>query len=165
MIHAARKRRKDAPYFSRSAGDPAPLVHRVKRRVVFSDADPMGVLWHGRYPAFFETAAAELHRLCGLGYADFHNAALLAPIVRLQVDYLLTVPLDEEVTIEAALHWNEAARIDTAYAIIKPDGRTAARGFTIQLFTPRTGELLLASPEIWNTCRRRWMAGEFAFLQ
>ena len=161
-----RKNRNHTPYVQRRPEDPSPLVHRVKRRVVFSDADPMGVLWHGRYPAFFETAAAELHRQCGLGYADFRDAAILAPIVQLKVDYLVSVYLDEEVLIEAALHWNEAARIDTEYAIIKPDGRIAAKGCTIQLFTcQKTAEMLVASPEIWTSCRRRWSAGEFAFLQ
>jgi len=166
MSHPSRNRRNETPYFQRHPEDPAPLVYRVKRRVVFSDADPMGVLWHGRYPAFFETAAAELHRLCGLGYADFRAAALFGPIVRLQVDYLASALLDEEVTIQARLHWNEAARIDTEYAIIKPDGSTAAKGCTIQLFTcSKTRKMLLASPEILNTCRSRWQAGEFAFLK
>jgi len=67
----SRKRRKNSFYFERRAEDPAPLSFEVKRRVLFSDADPMGVLWHGRYPAFFELAAAELHRACGLGYLLF----------------------------------------------------------------------------------------------
>jgi len=166
MSHTPRKNRKDAPYFQPQNEDPAPLVLRVTRRVVFSDADPMGVLWHGRYPAFFEMAAAELHRQCGLGYKDFHLARIAAPIVRLQADYLVPVFLDEEVTIQATLHWSEAARLNTEYAIIKPDGVTAAKGYTIQLFVcSKTLGMLIASPEIWTTCRRRWMAGEFAFLQ
>ena len=163
---ATRKRRKNAPYFERGSDDPSPLVLRMKRRVLFSDADPMGILWHGRYPAFFEIAAAELHRACGLGYADFNSAALRAPIAKLHIDYLASVFLDEEVTIQVSLFWNEAARLDTEYAIIKADGRLAARGFTIQLFTTaETGAPLLASPAMLNDCRRKWLAGELDSLQ
>jgi acyl-CoA thioester hydrolase len=162
----ASRRRKRTTYFDREPAGPAPLSFRLTRRVVFSDADPMGVLWHGRYPAFFEAAAAELHRHCGLGYGDFHEAELRAPIAKLQVDYLVSAFLDEEVGIQATLVWNEAARMDTEYVITKADGRVAATGFTVQLFTcGRTSQLLLASPALLNRCRERWRAGEFDFLK
>jgi acyl-CoA thioester hydrolase len=166
MRTAASHRRKRGGFFDRQPADPAPLTFRLIRRVVFGDADPMGILWHGRYPAYFEAAAAELHRLCGLGYADFFSAEVRAPIARLKVDYLASAFLDEVITVAATLFWNEAARIDTEYLITKADGRIAARGCTVQLFTcAKSSELLLASPAILETCRRRWRSGEFAFLQ
>ena len=161
-----RNRRKDEPHFARRAGDPAPLTVRVKRRTLFSDADPMGILWHGRYPAFFESAAAELHHACGLGYLDYQREGVYAPIVQLHVDYLAPVLLEEEVTIAATLVWNDAARIDTEYVILKPDGRLAARGYTVQLFTSAaTGLPLLAPPSFVALSRQSWRDGAFASLQ
>jgi len=166
MSLSTRKRRKGEPYFARRTEDPAPLTFRIKRRTLFSDADPMGILWHGRYPAFFESAAAELHRACGLGYLDFQQANVYAPIVQLHIDYIASVLLDEEVMVEATLVWNDAARIDTEYAIVKPDGRIAARGFTVQLFTASaTGIPLLAPPCFVEASRQAWRDGEFAYLQ
>ena len=161
-----RKRRKDGPYFERRESDPSPLTFQIKRRVLFSDADPRGILWHGRYPAFFESAAAELHRACGLGYLDFQQAGIRAPIVQLHVDYIASVFLEEEATIQATLVWNDAARIDTEYAIVKADGRLAARGCTIQLFTDAaTGAPLITSPAFVETSRQDWRNGRFASLQ
>ena len=166
MTLPARKRRKDGPYFERRAGDPSPLTICVKRRVLFSDADPMGILWHGRYPAFFEAAAGELHRACGLGYLDFQRAGIQAPIVQLHIDYVASVLLEEEVSIHASLVWNDAARIDTEFAIIKPDGRLAARGCTVQLFTEAsTGAPLLTPPAFAECSREAWRTGKFANLQ
>jgi len=166
MNQNPRKHRRREPYFESQPGDPTPLTIRVSRRVLFSDADPMGVLWHGRYPAFFESAAAELHRTCGLGYLDFHNAGIQAPIVQLHVDYIAPARLEEEVTIQVSLHWNDAARIDTEYTILRKDGDLVARGYTVQLFTSAlTAEPLLTPPAFVEASRRAWRSGRFAALQ
>jgi len=161
-----RQRRKSGMYFERHAGDPAPLTVQVKRRVLFSDADPMGILWHGRYPAFFEAAAAELHRACGLGYLDFQNAGIRAPIIQLQIAYLNSIFLEEEVTIQGILVWNDAARIDTEYSIIKSNGQLASHGCTVQLFTEaESGAPLLTSPAFVEASRQAWRDGQFSSLQ
>lgn len=161
-----RKHRGRTPYFVAQPGDPAPLKTRISRRVLFSDADPMGVLWHGRFPAFFEAAAAELHRACGLGYLDFHKAGVQAPIVQLHIDYIAPAYLEDEVTVQAALHWNDAARIDTEYTILKADSRLVARGYTVQLFTSApSGEPLFSLPAFVAASRQAWRAGQFADLQ
>ena len=159
-------RKRRAPYFEPQPGAPAPLKTSVSRRVLFSDADPMGILWHGRFPAFFEAAASELHRACGLGYLDFHKAGVQAPIVQLHIDYISPAFLEEEVTVQATLHWNDAARIDTEYTILKADGRPVARGYTVQLFTSAPGVTpLFTTPAFVEASRQAWRAGQFAALQ
>ena len=161
-----RKHRGRSPYFEPQPGNPSPLKMRVSRRVLFSDADPMGVLWHGRFPAFFEAAAAELHRACGLGYLDFHKAGVQAPIVQLHIDYITPAYLEDEVTVQAALHWNDAARIDTEYTILKADSRLVARGYTVQLFTSApSGAPLFTLPAFVEASRQAWRDGQFAALQ
>lgn len=166
MNHRLRKQRTRTPYFEPRPGDPAPLKIRVCRRVLFSDADPMGVLWHGRFPAFFEAAAAELHRACGLGYLDFQKAGIQAPIVQLHIDYIAPAYLEEVVTVEAALHWNDAARIDTEYTILRADSHPVARGFTVQLFTSApSGAPLFITPAFVDASRQAWLGGQFAALQ
>ena len=52
-------RRKKA-YFAQIPGAPPPIEVEIRRRVRFSDADPMAIMWHGRYPLLFEEAAEEL---------------------------------------------------------------------------------------------------------
>jgi acyl-CoA thioester hydrolase len=155
-------RRRKNGYFERIEGMPDPVSVSVRRRVNFSEADVMGIAWHGRYLMFFEDASTKLGRRCGLSYADFYNANLRAPIVQLHIDFFHPLLLDEEFTVTASLIWNEGARLNTEYSIIKNDLSTAATGYTVQMFTDgASGEVLIASPELLERCRNRWKSGEF----
>ena len=59
--------RKRKSYFETGAGAPAPVVAEVCRRVHFSEADPMGIVWYGRYSLFLKR-----HQKSLAGYADLH---------------------------------------------------------------------------------------------
>jgi acyl-CoA thioester hydrolase len=155
-------RRKKNGYFERVEGTPEPVSVSVKRRVNFSEADVMGIAWHGRYLIFFEDASAALGRRCGLSYLEFYEANLRAPIVQIHIDFFQPLLLDEEFTVTASLIWNEGARLNTEYSILKNDGSTAATGYTVQMFTDgASGEVLIASPELLEKCRKMWRSGEF----
>ena len=154
------RRRQKGGYFANEPDAPAPLVAHVKHRVSFSDADAMGVLWHGRYAELFEQANEELGRRCGMSYADFHRASLAAPVVQLHVDYFAPARLGEELEILGRMIWTGGARINIEYEIRKSDGSLAASGYTIQMFVDASGEALLASPPLLENCRDRWRAGE-----
>lgn len=148
-------------YFETVPGAPPPLTVVVRRRIRFSDTDPMAIMWHGRYPLLFEEAAEELGRRIGLSYADYFEAGLRAPIVALHVDYVQPLLLDEEVAIEASLYWHDGARLNTGYRIYKPDGSLATTGCTVQLLTDhRSGLPCLVVPELLRRCQERWRAGE-----
>ena len=154
-------RRKKNGYFERIEGMPESVSFSVKRRVNISEADVMGIAWHGRYLIFFEDASTELGKRCGLSYMDFYETNLRAPIVQLHIDFFQPLLLDEEFTVTASLIWNEGARLNTEYSIIKNDGSIAATGYTIQMFTDgASGEVLIASPELLERCRKRWKAGD-----
>lgn len=154
-------RRRKNGYFKRVEGAPEPVSVSVSRRIGFSEADVMGIAWHGRFPVFFEEASAELGRKCGLSYKEFYDTNLRAPIVQLHIDYYRSLLLDEKFAVTASLIWNDGARLNTEYSVIKNDGTISATGYTIQMFTDgSTGEVLISSPELLERCRIRWKAGE-----
>jgi acyl-CoA thioester hydrolase len=155
-------RRKKEGYFKRVEGVPDPIEVIVKRRVSFGEADVMGIAWHGRYPAYFEMASAELGKKCGLSYDDFRREDLRAPIVQFHVDYFSPLFLDEEFQIIAKLVWDEGARLNTEFVILKSAGEVASTGYTVQMFTDgETGEPCMISPPLLDKCREKWKAGEF----
>lgn len=155
-------KRKKEPYFERIEDAPAPLVVAVRRRVHFSEVDPLAIVWHGRYPSFFEEGSEELGRLCGMSYRDFYEAGLRAPIAKLHIDYFKPLQLAEEFTIRTALIWNDASRLNTEYYLLKDDGSIATSGYTVQVFTyASSGDVCMVSPQILQKCRERWKAGEF----
>jgi len=159
-------RRKDDAYFERIPGSPASLTFSVKRRVAFSEVDVMGIVWYGRYPLFFEDAAQELGRRCGLSYQDFYEARLRAPIAQFHIDYRQPLYLGEECTIKASLVWCEGAKLLTEYEIRKADDSIATRAYTVQLLIDSgTSEVYTVTPELLERVRRRWLAGEFTCLK
>lgn len=155
------KTRNRSTYFERIPGTPDPVVVEIKRRVRFNEADPMAVVWHGRYPLYFEEASEALGRKCGLSYPEYFEAGLRAPVIEFHIDYFKPLFLDEEFTIRASLIWNEGARLNTEYQLIKQDSSIASIGYMVQLFIDeKTGAPLMVSPELLEQCRRRWKAGE-----
>lgn len=159
-------RRRTQGYFKRSDSDPAPLRVSVKRRVAFREVDAVAIVWHGRYASYFEDAATELRRACGLTYVDFRDAGLRAPIVQFHVDHHGPLLLDEEITVGASLIWSEAARLNTEYEVRKSGGAVAATGYSVQMLVEAaTGEPCLSPPPLLRRCHERWRRGEFSCLQ
>jgi acyl-CoA thioester hydrolase len=153
-------RRRKGGYFLTDPDAPAPLVVRLTERIHFSDVDPMGVLWHGRFAKLFEKANEALGAVCEMTYADFYREHIRAPIVQLHVDYFAPVPLAEEVQIIGKMIWSDAARMDIEYEVRNRDGTLAATGYTVQMFVDSDGIPLLAPPAMQEKCRRKWRAGE-----
>lgn len=168
-------RRAKTLYFPRNPGDPAPLRLSVTRRARLSEVDPLGIVWFGNYARFFEEASTELGRRCGLSYADFREARLLAPIAQFHVDYLTPIRLDEPFTVSCSYVWNPGARLNAEYEIAKPGakpggepgGEPVARGWSVQLFLDAAADLRVCvlTPPLLERCRERWLRGEWKDLQ
>ncbi len=151
--------RRKKEYFKREPGPP-PLEYTFRRRARFGEVDAMAVMWHGHYAALFEEASTELRRMTGLGYEDFFEAEIYAPIVQLHVDYFKSLLLDELFTVKARMLWTDAARINTEYEVTKEDGTLAATGYTVQLFcSARTGEPCFTVPPLLEKRHDAWKAG------
>lgn len=148
------------PYFQPSTGAPPPLTEVIHRQVRFEEVDPVGIVWHGRYPSYLEDARTALGTRYGLGYEDFIHHEIMAPIKRMYLDYRLPLRFRDEFTVQAILHWNDAARLDFEFVIRNAAGETATTGYTIQIMLDREANLLLVPPPFVEEFRRRWRAGE-----
>jgi len=161
-----KNRRSNGIYFPRLPGAPAPLTARVVRPVLFSDVDPMGIVWFGRYPLFLEFGAGMLSRETGLSYESLNDARLLAPVARLDIDYLRPIRLGEEITVTASMIWTGSAKMAIEYAIIGSDGSLRARAATTQLFLDAaTGQPHWVTPPFIEAINEKWRNGGFACLQ
>ena len=153
--------RRKKTYFKREPNAPSSLVYTHSRRARFGEVDAMAVVWHGHYAVLFEEASTELRRMSGLGYDNFFNAGVYAPIVQLHVDYFQPLELDELFTVKASMLWTDAARINIEYEISREDGSLAATGYTVQLFiSATTGESCFALPPLMEEQQEQWRAGK-----
>lgn len=155
-------RRQKRGYFPAEPDAPAPIIVRLRERIRFSDVDPMGILWHGRYAKLFEAANEELGRVCGMTYVEFRRDKLVAPIVQLHVDYHAPLRLGELVTVVGRMIWCEGARMNIEYEVLNESGTLAASGYTVQMFVDAEGDPVLVVPAMQALSRKRWRAGEFA---
>jgi len=146
------------PYFQPVPGAPAPLHAIVKRQVRFEEVDSIGIVWHGRYPGYFEEARVALGNKYGVGYSDFIRNKLPIPIRQLGVDYFEPLFFEDEIEIEAILHWSEAARINYEY-IIRRDETVVCTGYTVQLMLDESLELLLSPPPFYADFMEKWKKG------
>ncbi len=148
------------PYFPLVEGAPLPLRKIVKREVRFEEVDALGIVWHGRYPSYFEDARVALGYKFGIGYMELYENGISAPIKQLHIDYHRPLKFREEFTIEGILHWTEAAKINCEFIIRDSKDRIATTGYSVQLMLNRNNELFMVHPPFLEELRKKWNAGE-----
>lgn len=146
-------------YFKTGPDAPEPLRMDTLRTIRFEEVDPLGIVWHGRYPSYFEDARVALGDRYGIGYADFRRERVAAPIKQMRADYILPLRFGERCTITALLHWTEATRINFEFEIRNQNGQLTTTGCTVQLFLDERGGMLMSPPDFYLHFLRRWKDG------
>ncbi len=148
------------PYFPAQEGAPSPLRFTVERQVRFEEVDPLNIVWHGRYPSFFEDARVALSEKFGIGYLDCYERGILAPIKKMHVDYFRPLSFPERFTIEGILHWSEAARLNFEFIIRNKAHEVTTTGYTVQMMLDTEQNIMLIPPPFVRDFLDRWQKGE-----
>jgi acyl-CoA thioester hydrolase len=72
-------------------------------RVRYAETDQMGIVYHGNYFAYFETARAESIRQLGFTYADMEKTGVIMPVIEVQCKYLRPARYDDLITVKVIL--------------------------------------------------------------
>lgn len=147
-------------YFPAVPGAPAPLRVTVARQVRFEEVDPLNIVWHGRYPSFFEDARVAFGEKYGIGYLDCYERGILTPIKKMHVDYFKPLAFPEPFTIEGILHWSEAARLNFEFVVRNRDGEVTTTGYTVQMMLDPELNIMLIPPPFFREFMERWQRGE-----
>lgn len=73
-------------------------------RVRYAETDQMGVVYHGNYFPYFESARAESIRQLGFTYADMEKMGVIMPVVDVHCRYLRPAKYDDLLTIKTMLN-------------------------------------------------------------
>jgi len=149
-------------YFKQAADAPAPLCSETDRRVRFEEVDSIRMVWHGRYPSYFEDGRISFGDAYGLNYQSFMKNRVMAPIVQMHFDFKFPLRFDETMRIRTCLHWNQAMRLDFSYRIVNGEDRLCAQGYTVQVLTDPDGTVLFVPPEWMLDFRQKWQAGHWS---
>jgi len=147
-------------YFRTAVTDPPALRCRVERVVRFEEVDALAIVWHGRYPSYFEDGRVLLGEKYGLGYLELYQQGIVAPIKQLHVDYQRPLRFGERFSIEALLHWSDATRLNHEFILRNAAGEVTTTGYTVQLLLDKQDNVLMLPPPFYAEFRQRWQAGE-----
>jgi len=140
---------------------PAPLKFMVERKVRFEEVDSIGYVWHGHYPSYFEDARVALGEKYGLGYLDFKRENVIAPLKKMELDYIQPMRYGQSYWVEAQLHFNEATRLDFSYTIWDNDKQLVTKGSSVQLILDAEEKLLVFHPPFFREICDKWKRGDF----
>jgi acyl-CoA thioester hydrolase len=150
------------PYFPVPQGAPAPLRVTVQRQVRFEEVDPLNIVWHGRYPSYFEDARVAFGEKYGIGYLECYRNGVLTPIKKLHLDYFRPLAFPERFSIEGILHWNPAARLDFEFIIRNEADEVTTRGYSVQMMLDPDQNIMLIQPPMFREFLDRWERGELS---
>ena len=69
-------------------------------RVLYSDTDSYGVVWHGAYTKWFEAARVELVEMLGLDLETLEKNKILFPVVEMNIRYKSSAKMNERIIIK-----------------------------------------------------------------
>ena len=122
------------------------LTGNATVKVPYQDADPGGVVWHGNYFRYFDTARCDLLDKIDYGYTRMAESGFHWPIVDAQIRFVQAARFDDELFVEARLVESEY-RLKIAYIVRNAEGKCITRGHTVQVAVDMaTEELCLGSP-------------------
>jgi acyl-CoA thioester hydrolase len=93
----------------------------VQTRVQPHHTDYAGVVWHGSYITWLETARVECLRALGVGYEDLVRSGCDLPVVDLTLRYHRALRLGDRVSVRTRLEPVRGVRIGWIYELSSPD--------------------------------------------
>ena len=104
-------------------------------RVRYAETDQMGVVYHGNYVPYFETARAESIRQLGFTYADMEKMGIIMPVIEVQCRYLRPALYDDLLTIKVILKELPVHhKIEFHHEVLNEKGELLASGKIILYF-------------------------------
>ncbi|MFC4310579.1 acyl-CoA thioesterase [Steroidobacter flavus] len=116
--------------------------------VAFHDIDIIGVMWHGHYLKYLETARWALMDQLDFGYDTMAASGYAWPIVEMHVKYLHAARMGDRLNVRASLvEWEN--RITMNYLVTRADDQErVARGKSVQVAVDaKTHALQFETPE------------------
>jgi acyl-CoA thioester hydrolase len=122
---------------------PQTLINILEFDVRFSEADPLGIVWHGHYIRYFEDGRESFGKQYGLGYLDFFRNGFVIPVVKLECEYKRSLKYGDRVLVETEFVPVEAAKVIFRYRLLNSSTmELAATGSSIQVFLDKDETIL-----------------------
>lgn len=118
-------------------------------RVLYSDTDAYGVVWHGAYTKWFEAARVGLVEQLGLNLETLESNNILFPVVEMNIRYKSSAKMNERILIKTKLSEVKPTSITFEHSVYNKENnilRVIAHT-TIVVIDSNTGKLFRRIPE------------------
>ena len=136
------------------------LVHTTDIEVKFSEADPLGIVWHGHFIRYFEDGREAFGAAYGLRYLDLFRNNIVIPIIQIDCNYRRILRYGHTIRLETTYVDSPAAKLLFDYSITDlATGDRVANGSSVQVFMDRQSlELMLTLPPFMTDWKGKWLA-------
>lgn len=126
--------------------DPSWDSYSVQIGVRFCEVDSMRIVWHGHYVAYCEEAREQFLAARGLSYRQMDVEGCMAPVVRMQLEYLRPALGGDQLRVTAAQIPGGEPKLEFLYEIRNAANQLLCVAESTQIFVDRQGEVLLSAP-------------------
>ncbi len=135
------------------------LKHITELEVKFSEADPLGIVWHGHFIRYFEDGREAFGEAYGIKYLDFYRKDIVVPVINIECNYKRILRYGHKIRLETTYKDTPAAKLLFEYAIYDADtNEQVASGKSMQVFMQReTLELMWTLPQFMIDWKKKWL--------
>ncbi len=135
------------------------LTHTTEMDVKFSEADPLGIVWHGHHVRYFEDGREAFGAAYGLRYLDLFRSDIVVPIISIHCDYKRILRYGHRIRLETTYIDAAAAKLCFEYKVFDLDtAEEVANGYSVQVFMKKEPmELMLTLPQFMVDWKNKWL--------
>ena len=118
-------------------------------RVLYSDTDSYGVVWHGAYTKWFEAARVGLVEQLGLELEALEKSGIVFPVVEMNIRYKSSAKMNERIIIKTNISEVKPLSVKFEHKVYEKNTNTlrVIAHTTIVVIDTKTGKMLRRMPE------------------
>ena len=118
-------------------------------RVLYSDTDSYGVVWHGAYTKWFEAARVEIVEKLGLELETLEKNNILFPVVEMNIRYKSSAKMNERIIIKTHITEVKPLSVTFEHKVFEKNTQTlrVIAHTTIVAIDSKTGKMFRRFPE------------------
>ena len=118
-------------------------------RVLYSDTDSYGVVWHGAYTKWFEAARVGLVENLGLELEQLEASGIVFPVVEMNIRYKSSAKMNERIIIKTNISEIKPLSVTFEHKVYEKNTNTlrVIAHTTIVVIDTKTGKMFRKMPK------------------
>ena len=118
-------------------------------RILYSDTDSYGVVWHGAYTKWFEAARVGFVEQMGLELEALENSGIVFPVVEMNIRYKSSAKMNERIVIKTKVAELKPLSVTFEHKVYEQKTNTlrVIAHTSIVVIDTKTGKMFRKMPE------------------